>query len=116
MFDVVILGGTVVDGTGAPGYRADVGITGDSIGAIGDLSHSEARRVIDATGLTVAPGFIDTDMIGGLNEEQRENLKKEVVLGRLGEPNEIANVIRFIVTEGTYMTGSVFNVNGGMYM
>ncbi len=60
MFDVVIVGGTVVDGSGTPGYRADVGIKGESIEAIGNLSQSEARRVIDATGLIVSPGFIDT--------------------------------------------------------
>ena len=48
MFDVVILGGTVVDGTGAPGYRADVGISGETIEAIGDLSQAEARRVVNA--------------------------------------------------------------------
>ena len=60
MFDVVIVGGTVVDGSGASGYRADVGIKGEVIEAIGDLSQSEARRVIDATGLIVSPGFIDT--------------------------------------------------------
>ncbi len=60
MFDVAIIGGTVVDGGGAAGYRADVGITGEEIRAIGDLSRSEARRRIDASGLTVSPGFIDT--------------------------------------------------------
>ncbi len=60
MFDVVIMGGTVVDGTGGPGYRADVGISGDTVGAIGDLSKAETRRVIDATGMVVSPGFIDT--------------------------------------------------------
>ncbi len=60
MFDVLILGGTVVDGTGRPGYLADVGIKGEAIEAIGDLSRAEARRVINATGLVVSPGFIDT--------------------------------------------------------
>ena len=60
MFDVIIVGGTVVDGTEAPGYRADVGVVGERIDAIDDLSRAEARRVVDATGLTVAPGFIDT--------------------------------------------------------
>ena len=60
MFDVVVVGGTVVDGTEAPGYRADVGINGETVEAIGDLSKSEARRVIDATGHVVSPGFIDT--------------------------------------------------------
>ncbi len=60
MFDVIVTGGTVVDGTGAPGYRADVGVEGDRIAAIGDLTSADARRVVDATGLVVAPGFIDT--------------------------------------------------------
>ena len=59
MFDVLITGGIVVDGTGSPGYPADVGIVGRRIEAIGGLTRSEARRVIDASGLTVAPGFID---------------------------------------------------------
>ncbi len=60
MFDALIIGGTVVDGSGVPGFRADVGIEGETIQAVGDLSHSEARRVIDAKGLVVSPGFIDT--------------------------------------------------------
>ena len=60
MFDVVVKGGTVVDGTGAPGFSADVGINDDRVEAVGDLSQAEARRVIDATGLTVSPGFIDS--------------------------------------------------------
>lgn len=59
MFDVVIEGGMVVDGTDAPAKRADVGVKEDRIAAIGDLTGLEARRVVDAYGLTVAPGFID---------------------------------------------------------
>lgn len=60
MFDVLILGGTVIDGSGKPGKRADVGIEGDRIAAVGYLSDATAVRVIDATGLAVSPGFIDT--------------------------------------------------------
>ena len=60
MFDVVIANGTLVDGTGATAYRADVGVADDRIAAIGDLSESDAGRVIDASGLVVAPGFVDT--------------------------------------------------------
>ena len=60
MFDVTILGGTVVDGTGTAGIPADVGIEGHHIAAVGDLSRADTRRVIDATGLTITPGFIDT--------------------------------------------------------
>ena len=60
MFDVVIVGGAVVDGTGAPEFRADVGIIGEEVQAVGDLSEAGARRVIDAAGMIVSPGFVDT--------------------------------------------------------
>ena len=59
-FDVLIRGGQVLDGTGAPAVRADVGIRGDRIAAVGQLERAGWRgRTIDATGLVVAPGFID---------------------------------------------------------
>ena len=60
-FDVLIKGGTVVDGTGSPGFRADVGVVGDRIAAVSreGIDASEARTVIDASGRVVTPGFID---------------------------------------------------------
>jgi len=58
-YDVVIRGGTVFDGTGAPGIERDVAISGDRIAAIGRNLADDARLVIDARGLAVAPGFID---------------------------------------------------------
>ncbi len=58
-YDVLIRGGRVLDGTGNPWFRADIGIEGDRIRAIGDLGDATARRVIDARRLYVAPGFID---------------------------------------------------------
>ena len=58
-FDVVITGGRIVDGTGAPWHRGDVGIVGDRIAAMGDLAGAAATTRIDATDLVVAPGFID---------------------------------------------------------
>ena len=58
-YDLVISGGRLIDGTGAPWVRADVGIRGDRIAAIGDLSQAQAKQRIDAQGLAVAPGFID---------------------------------------------------------
>jgi len=59
IFDVIIRGGTVYDGTGGAPRRADVGIKGDRIAAIGYLKTAGAARVVDATGLAVAPGFIN---------------------------------------------------------
>jgi N-acyl-D-amino-acid deacylase len=58
-FDVIIRGGTVYDGTGGAPKRADVGIRGDRIAAVGNLKSATAATIVDATGLGVAPGFIN---------------------------------------------------------
>ena len=58
-FDVIIKNGHVIDGTGNPWYAADVGIRGDRVVAIENLKEASAKQTIDATGLVVAPGFID---------------------------------------------------------
>src|SRR5512139_3317064 len=58
-WDLVIRGGRIVDGTGAPAYFADLAINGGRIATIGRLDPARARRVIDATGMVVTPGFID---------------------------------------------------------
>ena len=58
-FDVILRGGTVLDGTGRPGYRADIGVRGSHIARVGDLSRDSGRTVIDVSGLVVAPGFIN---------------------------------------------------------
>ncbi|QDV36474.1 N-acyl-D-amino-acid deacylase family protein [Tautonia plasticadhaerens] len=65
-FDVLIKGGQVVDGTGAPPYSADVGLLDSSIAEVGRLPGAEANQVIDAAGLYVVPGFIDAHVHGDL--------------------------------------------------
>ncbi|MBI3939102.1 MAG: D-aminoacylase [Betaproteobacteria bacterium] len=60
MYDLIVAGGTVVDGTGAPAVRADVAIEDGRIAEVGDLGHASAVHRIDAAGKAVAPGFIDT--------------------------------------------------------
>ena len=59
MYDIVIRGGTVVDGSGAPRYRADVAVKDGKIAKIAPSIQEEAGRVIDAAGKIVSPGFID---------------------------------------------------------
>lgn len=59
MLDILIHGGQLIDGTGAPRRLADVGIRGGTVVAVGDLQTQAAHRRIDAQGLIVAPGFID---------------------------------------------------------
>lgn len=60
MLDIIVKGGTIYDGTGRGSARIDIGTKGDKIACAGDLSGEEAALVIDATGKTVTPGFIDT--------------------------------------------------------
>jgi N-acyl-D-amino-acid deacylase len=59
VFDIIIRGGLVIDGTGAPGEQRDVGITGGHVTKVGDLGEAEAALSVDATGKVVAPGFVD---------------------------------------------------------
>ena len=64
---------------------------------------------------SVAPGFIDTEMTASLPEEIRGRILDRVPLGRMGRPEEVAEVVAFLATEGSYVNGSVIHVNGGMY-
>ena len=65
----------------------------------------------------VAPGYITTDMTNELNDEVKEQLKSSIPLGRLGTPDDVANLVCFLASdEAGYITGQTFNVNGGMVM
>jgi N-acyl-D-amino-acid deacylase len=59
MYDILIKGGTILDGTGKPGYIADIAIAEDRIVDIGSFGQETAHRIIHATGLTISPGFVD---------------------------------------------------------
>jgi N-acyl-D-amino-acid deacylase len=71
-YDLIIRNGKVLDGTGNPWFRADIAVKGDSIAAMGQLDDAGAHRVIDATDLFVAPGFIDvhSHAAGGLTDKK----------------------------------------------
>ncbi len=88
-YDLIIRNGTVYDGLGSPAEAADVGINGDRIVAIGDLSAARAGQEIDATGLSVAPGFINmlSWATRSLIEDGRgmSDIKQGVTLEIMGE-------------------------------
>ncbi len=106
---------SVVAASGNPGQ---VNYSAAKAGMIG-FTKSLARE-IGGRGITVnaiAPGFIRSDMTDALPEEQREQLKQQIALGRLGEPEEIAHAVMFLAGPGgAYVTGQTLHVNGGMYM
>jgi 3-oxoacyl-[acyl-carrier protein] reductase len=64
---------------------------------------------------SVAPGFIETDMTEELPSEAKEKILANIPLGRVGKPEEIAEVVAFLASKGSYITGSVIHVNGGLY-
>jgi N-acyl-D-amino-acid deacylase len=84
-FDVLITGGDLVDGSGAPHVRMDVGVVGGRVAAVDRLEGARAARVIDGTGLTVAPGFIDVHV--------------HSELARLGGVDQFAGVLDGVTTE-----------------
>jgi dihydroorotase/N-acyl-D-amino-acid deacylase len=96
-YDVLILNGHVVDGTGSPWYAADIGIRGGRIAAIGRLGGASANMTIDARGKIVAPGFID--MLG----------QSELTL--LVDPHVPSKIFQGITTEITGEGGSVAPLN-----
>jgi len=85
------------------------------IGLTKTVAREYASRSVTVN--AVAPGFIDTAMTKGLSTEVKDTLQKQIPLGRLGTPDDIASAVRFLVSdEASYITGHVLHVNGGMLM
>jgi NAD(P)-dependent dehydrogenase (short-subunit alcohol dehydrogenase family) len=64
----------------------------------------------------IAPGFVETDMVAAIPDEIRDQIVARIPLKRFGTPEEVATAVRFLCVDGTYITGAVLNVNGGLYM
>jgi 3-oxoacyl-[acyl-carrier protein] reductase len=64
---------------------------------------------------SVAPGFIETEMTQQLPEEVQKRILENISLNRIGRPEEVAEVVAFLATRGSYISGSVIHVNGGLY-
>ncbi len=103
---------------GLLGAAGQVNYAASKAGLIG-LARSMARELgsRNITANVVAPGPVATDMLASLSEEQRTTITKQVPLGRVAQPEEIAEMIRFLASEsGAYITGAVIPVDGGLGM
>jgi 3-oxoacyl-[acyl-carrier protein] reductase len=106
---------SVVGVLGNPGQANYVAAKAGVIGLTKATARELASRGITVN--AVAPGFIETDMTDKLTDELRSNMLKSIPLERLGQPEEIAKVVRFLCTnDSSYMTGQTLHVDGGMYM
>ena len=75
--------------------------------------YAKQRIIVNA----VAPGFIKTKMLEGIPQKVMQNILDQIPLGRLGEPEEVAKLVHFLVSDdANYIMGQVININGGMYM
>src|SRR5512143_896148 len=114
-------GGTIINIAsivGAMGNAGQANYVASKAGLIGltkTIAREYANRGITAN--AVAPGFIDTAMTQALPENVRQELAKQIPMGKLGTPEDVANAVRFLASPwASYITGQVIHVNGGMYM
>ncbi len=106
---------SIVGAMGNAGQANYVASKAGLIGLTKTIAREYANRNVTAN--AVAPGFIDTAMTQALSETVRQELAKQIPLGRLGSSEDVANAVRFLASpSAAYITGQVIHVNGGMYM
>jgi 3-oxoacyl-[acyl-carrier protein] reductase len=106
---------SVVGQAGSPGQANYAASKAGLIGMTKALAQEVGSRNITVN--AVAPGYVDTDMTKGLPEELKQKMLATVPLSRMGQPQDIANAVKFLVSDdASYITGHVLAVNGGMYM
>ncbi|WP_372625159.1 3-oxoacyl-ACP reductase FabG [Arsukibacterium sp.] len=107
--------GSVVGSMGNAGQTNYAAAKAGVLGFTKSLAREVASRGITVN--AVSPGFIDTDMTKELSDEQKEAIFSQVPANRLGQPDEIAATVAFLVSApAAYITGETIHVNGGMYM
>jgi 3-oxoacyl-[acyl-carrier protein] reductase len=106
---------SVVGQAGAPGQANYAASKGGMIAMTKSLAQEMGSRGITVN--AIAPGYIETDMTKVLPDEVKSRILAQVPLARIGQPEDIANAVKFLAgEESSYITGHVLAVNGGMYM
>lgn len=113
--------GRIVNITSVVGLMGNAGQTNYSAAKAGVLGFTMAlAREVGSRGITVnavAPGYIETAMTSGLTPEQRSALSDQIVLGRLGTPDDVAGAVLFLASDSaSYVTGICLNVSGGLFI
>ena len=113
--------GRIVNMASVVGLKGNVSQANYAAAKAGIIGFTKsAARELATRGVTVnaiAPGFIETDMTAALTEKIKADLLQGIPMGRMGKPEEIANLVEFLVSENAaYITGQVINVDGGMAM
>jgi 3-oxoacyl-[acyl-carrier protein] reductase len=104
---------SVVGHTGNPGQVPYTMVKAGLDALTKSLAQELAGREILVN--AVAPGFVDTDMTSELPQEVQESILSRIPQGRMGRPEEVADVVAFLALRGSYVNGCVIHVNGGMY-
>jgi len=112
--------GRVINISSVMGQAAKVGSANYSAAKAGLIAFTRATAMelapFNVTVNAVCPGWIMTDLNARLEPEQKEQILRGIPLGRFGEPEDVANMVRFLLTEGDWITGQQLNVNGGEHM
>jgi 3-oxoacyl-(acyl-carrier-protein) reductase len=112
--------GRIVNVSSVVGQSGNFGQTNYAAAKAGIIGFTKSAALeLARRGITVnciAPGFVETEMVGAMPDEVKQKVIDRIPMGRLGQPEEIAGLALYLLSHGDYITGQVIGINGGLYM